>query len=160
MKAMTLRLNEVDYERLRTLAYVQDRAVTDVVREALRDYMERQASDDEFRASLERAMRENAQLIAELAKRYLNVDTLLPTPTPAATSTAAPPPGCVDGLTFVSHPDGTGSADNPIQAGPGQRFTKVWKVKNTGTCTWDSNYELVFSSGATMGGQRRRRGRA
>ncbi|MGD9047989.1 MAG: transporter substrate-binding domain-containing protein [Anaerolineae bacterium] len=95
----------------------------------------------------------NEGVIAELAKRYLNVDTLLPTPTPAATSTAAPPAGCVDGLTFVSHPDGQGNPDNPIQAGPGQRFTKVWRVKNTGTCTWDSNYELVFSSGARMSGQ-------
>jgi polar amino acid transport system substrate-binding protein len=95
----------------------------------------------------------NEGVIAELAKRYLNVEALLPTPTPAATSTAAPPLGCVDGMTFVSHPDGQGSADNPIQVGPGQRFTKVWKVKNTGTCTWDSNYGLVFASGATMGGQ-------
>ena len=69
MKAMTLRLNEVEYERLRTLAFVQDRSVTDVVREALRDYIERKAADDEFRASLERAMQENAQLIAELALR-------------------------------------------------------------------------------------------
>jgi polar amino acid transport system substrate-binding protein len=95
----------------------------------------------------------NEGVIAELAKRYLNVDTLLPTPTPAATSTAAPPAGCVDGLTFVGHPDGMGSPSNPIQVGPGQKFTKVWRVKNTGTCTWDSNYELVFSSGARMGGQ-------
>ena len=69
MKAMTLRLNEVEYGRLRTLAFVQDRSVTDVVREALRDYIERKAADDEFRASLERAMQENAQLIAELALR-------------------------------------------------------------------------------------------
>jgi predicted transcriptional regulator len=69
MKAMTLRLDEIEYERLRTLAFVEDRAVTDVVREALRDYLERKASDDEFRASLERAMEDNAQLIAELAKR-------------------------------------------------------------------------------------------
>ena len=68
MKAMTLRLDEVEYERLRTLAYVQDRAVTDVIREALSDYMERKAGDEEFRSSLERAMRENAQLIAELAQ--------------------------------------------------------------------------------------------
>jgi len=95
----------------------------------------------------------NEGVIAELAKRYLNVEALLPTPTPAATSTAAPPPECVNGLTFVSHPDGLGSPDNPIQARPGQQFTKVWKVKNTGTCTWDSNYGLVFASGATMGGQ-------
>jgi polar amino acid transport system substrate-binding protein len=95
----------------------------------------------------------NEGIIAELAKRYLNVDTLLPTPTPGPTSTAAPPPDCVDGLTFVGHPDGKGSPDNPIQAAPGQRFTKVWKVKNSGTCTWDSNYTLVFVSGAKMSGQ-------
>ena len=68
MKAMTLRLNETDYERLRTLAYVEDRAMADMIREAIREYIERKASQDEFRASLERAMQENAQLIAELAK--------------------------------------------------------------------------------------------
>jgi predicted transcriptional regulator len=68
MKAMTLRLNETEYERLRTLAYVEDRAVTDVIREAIHDYIQRKASHDEFRASLERAMQENTQLIAELAK--------------------------------------------------------------------------------------------
>ena len=68
MRAMTLRLNETEYERLRTLAYVEDRTMTDVVREAIHEYIQRKASRDEFRDSLERAMQENAQLIAELAK--------------------------------------------------------------------------------------------
>jgi predicted transcriptional regulator len=68
MKAMTLRLNETEYERLRTLAYVEDRAMADVIREAIYEYIQRKASHEEFRASLERAMQENAQLIAELAK--------------------------------------------------------------------------------------------
>lgn len=68
MKAMTLRLKENEYERLRTLAFVEDRAITDVIREAIREHIQRKASRDEFRASLERAMQENAQLIAELAK--------------------------------------------------------------------------------------------
>jgi predicted transcriptional regulator len=68
MKAMTLRLNETEYERLRTLAYVEDRAMADVIREAIYEYIQRKASHDEFRAALERAMQENAQLIAELAK--------------------------------------------------------------------------------------------
>jgi predicted transcriptional regulator len=68
MKAMTLRLDETEYERLRTLAYVEDRAIADVIREAIFEYIQRKASHDEFRASLERAMKENAQLIAELAK--------------------------------------------------------------------------------------------
>ena len=68
MKAMTLRLNETEYERLRTLAFVEDRAMTDVIREAIREYIHHKASHDEFRASLERAIQENAQLIAELAQ--------------------------------------------------------------------------------------------
>ena len=68
MKAMTLRLNESEYERLRTLAYVEDRAMTDVIREAIREYIQRRASHSEFRDSLERAMQENAQLIGELAE--------------------------------------------------------------------------------------------
>jgi hypothetical protein len=33
------------------------------------EYIQRKASHDEFRAALERAMQENAQLIAELANR-------------------------------------------------------------------------------------------
>ena len=68
MKAMTFRLNEKDYERLRTLAFVEDRAMTEVIREAVQEYIQRKASHDEFRASLEQAMRENARLITELAK--------------------------------------------------------------------------------------------
>ena len=68
MKAMTLRLNETEYERLRTMAFVEDRAITDLIREAVHDYIRRKASHDEFRTSLERAMQENAQLIAELGK--------------------------------------------------------------------------------------------
>lgn len=68
MKAMTLRLNETEYERLRTVAFVEDRAVTDVIREAIHEYIQRKASQDEFRASLERAMQAHTQLIADLAK--------------------------------------------------------------------------------------------
>ncbi|MCL7453122.1 MAG: hypothetical protein M8467_08735 [Anaerolineae bacterium] len=68
MKAMTLRLDETEYERLRVVAFVEDRAVSDVIREAIHEYVQRKASHDEFRASLERAMQENARLIAELAE--------------------------------------------------------------------------------------------
>ncbi|MEN9562902.1 MAG: hypothetical protein RIR73_1146 [Chloroflexota bacterium] len=31
-------------------------------------------------------------------------------------------------------------------------FTKVWQLKNEGTCTWISAYQLVFDSGERMGG--------
>ena len=68
MKAMTLRFDEKDYERLRTLSYVENRAIADVIREAIHDYIQRKASHEEFRSSLERTMQKNAQLIADLAK--------------------------------------------------------------------------------------------
>lgn len=31
-------------------------------------------------------------------------------------------------------------------------FTKIWQIKNEGTCTWTSAYQLVFDSGERMGG--------
>jgi polar amino acid transport system substrate-binding protein len=95
--------------------------------------------------------------IAQLAKRYLSLAQLPPTPAPAPTSTPAPPPSCVDNLTFVEHPDGGGSPEQPIVVGPGQNFTKVWRVQNSGTCTWDSSYRVVYVDGndpaSSMGGQ-------
>jgi len=95
----------------------------------------------------------NEGIIAELASKYLGQEVLLPTPTPGPTSTPKPPSECIDGLSFVEHPNGEGSSSNPIQVAPGQKFTKVWKVLNSGTCTWDSSYKLVFASGDRMGGQ-------
>ena len=95
----------------------------------------------------------NEGIIAQLAQRYLGMDTLLPTPTPGPTSTPLPPGACLDGLVFIEHPNGEGSSDNPIEVAPGAKFTKVWTVQNTGTCDWDSSYELVFASGNRMGGQ-------
>jgi len=38
----------------------------------------------------------------------------------------------------VTIPDGT-----PMT--PGQTFVKTWKIRNTGICTWDTNYKPVFS---------------
>ena len=32
-------------------------------------------------------------------------------------------------------------------------FTKVWRVKNVGDCTWDTSYSMVFSSGDRMKGK-------
>ncbi len=34
----------------------------------------------------------------------------------------------------------------------GERFTKTWRIKNIGTCTWNKDYDLVFSSGNAMDG--------
>lgn len=40
----------------------------------------------------------------------------------------------------ISVPDGTVMK-------PGEDFIKTWQIKNTGTCTWDEGYVLVFIGG-------------
>lgn len=35
--------------------------------------------------------------------------------------------------------------------GPGDVFTKTWSLKNVGSCTWTSGYDIVFYSGDAMG---------
>ena len=45
---------------------------------------------------------------------------------------------------------------NPPKMAPGQEFQKGWRVRNSGTCTWDNNYSLTPVGGnnpaARMGG--------
>jgi hypothetical protein len=70
--------------------------------------------------------------------------------TPTSTVTGTPPtqPNCTDKAGFVSDvsvPDGTTYA-------AGTAFTKTWRLKNIGTCTWTTGYNLVFSSGEKMSG--------
>jgi hypothetical protein len=40
----------------------------------------------------------------------------------------------------VTYPDNT-------EIKPGTDFKKIWRVQNTGTCTWDEGYKLVFIGG-------------
>jgi hypothetical protein len=66
-------------------------------------------------------------------------------PTPNGTATLIT---CND-LEFVSDsnvPDGT-------QMTAGQEFVKTWKVKNTGTCTWTTAYNIIYGYGEKMSGQ-------
>lgn len=36
---------------------------------------------------------------------------------------------------------------------PGSSFTKIWRLRNSGTCTWTTNYRIVFVSGHQLAGQ-------
>jgi len=56
--------------------------------------------------------------------------------------------GCVSDSEFlmdVNVPDGTHFA-------PGAAFTKTWRLRNSGSCTWDASYRLNFISGEQMNG--------
>lgn len=102
-----------------------------------------------------------AQTVAAVATQSAFTPTAPPvvitaTPTASATaiptfvmltSTAAPVSYC-DAAAFVkdvTFPDGTEISRNAS-------FTKIWRIKNVGTCTWTTAYSLIFASGDSMGG--------
>ena len=69
------------------------------------------------------------------------------TPTSAA-ATETQQPDCQDAARFESEtiPDKTAFQ-------PGEKFSKIWRLRNVGTCTWNNGYRLVFFEGDQMGGQ-------
>jgi hypothetical protein len=66
--------------------------------------------------------------------------------TSTSTSTITLTPQPCDAATFVkdvTYPDGS-------EVFLGASFTKTWRLKNVGTCTWTSGYKLIFDSGDRM----------
>lgn len=80
-------------------------------------------------------------------KPGLTVPTQIP-PTASPTSDPLTPsatPSCRDEAVFiedVTYPDNT-------RLKAGEKFTKTWKLQNTGTCTW-TGYTIAFVSGDKM----------
>jgi hypothetical protein len=73
--------------------------------------------------------------------------TATSTPMPTATSSATPTSAsCTDLAKFeddVTVPDDT-------EMLPGQEFIKTWRLQNVGTCTWTTQYSIVFVDGDQM----------
>lgn len=77
-------------------------------------------------------------------------DPITRTPSPVAPISpvgTAVPKDCVDDAIYVD--------DITIEDGqainPGERFTKIWEIRNTGTCTWTADYALGYVDGAALG---------
>ncbi|HUF00015.1 MAG TPA: NBR1-Ig-like domain-containing protein [Anaerolineales bacterium] len=68
-------------------------------------------------------------------------------PAAALPSSASAVQACTDRAQFITDvtvPDGT-------RYDPGATFTKTWRLRNIGTCTWTTSYTMVFDSGTQMG---------
>lgn len=82
-----------------------------------------------------------------------------PTPTAAPAATAVPTSTTVPATATSAYCTGTNLANfvsETIPDGtaltPGSAFTKTWTLTNVGTCTWNTNYSLVFVSGTQLSG--------
>lgn len=94
---------------------------------------------------------------AEVTEVVVETQTSTPTATVAAvvTDQSGPEPSatpstvesCVDAAVFVT--DITVPDDSQFEANT--NFVKTWRIKNSGTCTWNNNYDVVHVSGERMG---------
>lgn len=80
-----------------------------------------------------------------------------PSPTPSPTTTSPPPTPTATSLPcdwaeFVSDLSVPDNSSFP----PGADFTKIWRIRNIGSCTWSSDYELIFTGGDLMSAARAR----
>ncbi len=66
-KSMTLRIDEALAERVRTIAEVEETTVSDVIRDALAEHVDRRRRDPEFQAMLQRNLRRHEELLSMLA---------------------------------------------------------------------------------------------
>jgi hypothetical protein len=71
--------------------------------------------------------------------------TLIPTSTPVIVPSSTPR-NC-NMATFISETPLDGASFKP-----GETFTKSWRLKNTGTCTWNGNYRTIYYSGDGISG--------
>ncbi|MCD6355641.1 MAG: hypothetical protein J7L66_00020, partial [Anaerolineaceae bacterium] len=85
-------------------------------------------------------------------------NTSLPIPiqsTPTLPTGSANPSGPAPALPGESPDNATFIEDVTVPDGEvfwqNERFTKTWKIENTGTTTWDSSYKLVYVDGPIMG---------
>ncbi|MGH2622005.1 MAG: NBR1-Ig-like domain-containing protein [Anaerolineales bacterium] len=71
-----------------------------------------------------------------------------PSPTPVPSPTTSPTPSCTNQVRFIRDVSIPDNANIPA----GNSFEKIWRLQNSGTCAWTSDYDLVFQTGNIMSG--------
>jgi hypothetical protein len=90
------------------------------------------------------------QVVTQTASPTPTLSLGAASPTEFSTYTSVPPLQNIakcDAAAFVTdvnYPDGS-------VVGRGNTFTKIWRIKNVGTCTWTTSYDLVYVSGEKFG---------
>jgi len=94
-----------------------------------------------------------ATITPSMTATIFQTSTLFPTMTPMEITYTPVPrvnstPILCDNAAYVSDvtiPDGS-------ILKPGEKFTKTWKIQNTGTCDWTTAYSIIFSYGNELDG--------
>jgi predicted transcriptional regulator len=68
MKAMSLRLEDDQARAIYALAMAEETSVSEVIREAINDRIEKRRADKDFQARLQRAVERNREALDLLAK--------------------------------------------------------------------------------------------
>jgi hypothetical protein len=87
-------------------------------------------------------------VVLPTAQTTANPTAGTPVPTTAPTEAAGAKCFQFDFLGDVNFPPGT-------VVKPGTKFSKTWTVKNTGTCEWTRDYDLVLAGGEAFGTNKR-----
>ena len=110
---------------------------------------------------------QNEGRVDQLAQIYLGLrpEDIIPPPTPVPTPESTPEPTqeptpepCIDAMELVEdlNYDDEDLTNFP-KVYPGEAFKKGWRIKNSGTCAWNSSYFIKYVRGsdpaAQMGGQ-------
>ncbi len=98
--------------------------------------------------AIENATATAQQSIIQSTQTVANVAPASPTAEPTLAPTVTPTVTCEDKAELVkviSIPDGT-----PVS--PGDAFTKTWRIRNIGNCSWTKQYKIVYISGEQMNG--------
>ncbi len=106
----------------------------------------------------------NETAVSQVTADFAKTQTALPTETPIPTSTTTPIP-TIDrtrppfqtpspdvscNQAQAGHPIDVTIPDDTIMA-PGTNFSKTWRLKNVGSCTWTRMYTISFFSGNSLG---------
>ena len=72
-----------------------------------------------------------------------------PSPTAPAAATATQAPAQTCDRAAAGNPIDVSVPDDTVMQ-PGQSFTKIWRLENSGTCTWTKDYAVTYFSGEQM----------
>lgn len=108
----------------------------------------------------------NETAVSLVTLDFAQTQTAIPTETPTPTQTSTPIPTLVRTRPPIQTPTSVlpcnlAEAGLPIditipddtKMGPGTHFSKTWRLKNVGSCTWTRLYALTFFSGNSLSAQ-------